>query len=294
MKLEIIAVYDKLDAYIVETQKENPDYEALWEQYAIEPYWSQLTQDAPMDLSDRKPKAIRDIPRLKQIIAELKAQINLEELKESFLQVAQALQSFDDSPMMIALFPLYEEEPGFIEQHQNGVAGTCIWGNMLININPKGKDFTKWIPYVFAHEYHHNIWGGYWYVTHGGASGKFIETLLIDGQADTFAKSLYPFLYPSWISQLSAEEEKRLWKKYYQKLIDQTEVDFPKYMFGNFEDIPWCSGYFFGYRIIESYLRNNPPIDTKALLELDCQTIYEKSGYMPKQDELINQFTCRE
>ena len=65
MKIEILAVYKNLEAYIAEVEKGEQEIEELWKKYAIEPYWSKLCQYAPMDLSDRKPGAIKDIATLK-------------------------------------------------------------------------------------------------------------------------------------------------------------------------------------------------------------------------------------
>lgn len=38
MKLEIIAIYEDLDGYIMDMEKDNTNYEVLWDKYAIQPY----------------------------------------------------------------------------------------------------------------------------------------------------------------------------------------------------------------------------------------------------------------
>jgi uncharacterized protein YjaZ len=133
--------------------------------------------------------------------------------------------------MYIAIYPLLSP---YVCENQNGVWGNCTWGNMIINIDPIASDFEKWIPYVFAHEYHHNIWGNNWYnVRQGELRHIFLNDLISDGLADSFALSLYPELRPKWLFDISAETEMRLWSEHYVHMIEKSDVDYPKYMFGD-------------------------------------------------------------
>jgi len=279
MKLEIIAIYENLDGYIMEMEKDNANYEVLWDKHAIKPYWEELSKYAPFDMSDRKPKPIKNICKLKQQIKLMK-EINLNELKSKFMQVVESLPNYDDDPITIAIYPV-DDDNLMVKEQQNGVWGVNVFGNMLLNINPLAENYLDWIPYVFAHEYHHTVWGNYWIVVHGGRTGSFIESLLIDGQADVFAKSLNPTLKnPTWISQISKEQEKELWNKHYSKLLYETDYDYVKYMFGDEEaGIPWCAGYFFGYQIIDSFKKHYPQISFKNLMEMSSEEIFAMSNY---------------
>lgn len=278
MELDILAVYENLDDYILEMEKENSDCEVLWDKYALQPYWEKISQWSPFDMSDRKPQPIKNISRLKQQIEVMKG-IDLTEIKERFKQVVNILPNYDDDPITIAIYPV-DDDNLTVKEKQNGVWGVNVFGNILLNINPLADNYLEWIPYTFAHEYHHTVWGNYWHVIHGGRTGKFIESILIDGQADAFAKSLSPSLNPKWISQISEEQEKELWNKYYSKLLNETNVDYNKYMFGHIEaGIPWCTGYFFGYRIIEYFKECYPLTSAKELIEMNSEEIYAMSKY---------------
>ena len=279
MKLDILAVYENLDGYILEMEKGHADYEELWDKYAIQPYWERISQWAPFDMSDRKPRPIKDIGKLKQQISLMK-KLNLNVIKNEFMKVVDALPPYSDDTLVIALYPL-DDENTTTKERQNGVAGTCVFGNITISINPLAEDYLEWIPYVFAHEYHHCVWGDYWYVVHGGGSTRsLIEAMLIDGQADAFAKSLYPTFNPTWISQISKEQEKELWNKYYSKLLNETDADYGKYMFGDDEaGIPWCAGYFFGYKIIEYFKKHHPLTSVKEMIEISSEEIFAMSDY---------------
>lgn len=280
MKLEIIAVYENLDGYLHEMEKSGADYKILWDKHAIQPYWEKISQWAPFDMSERKPKPIKDICKLKQQINLLK-EMNLDLIRKEFMHVADALPNYDDDTIVIAIYP-FDDENIRVKEQQNGVLGCNLFGNILIQINPFAKDYFEWIRYVFAHEYHHTVWGNYWYVVHGGRIGSLIEALLIDGQADLFAKSLDPILNPTWISQISKEQEKELWHTHYSKILHETNFDYEAYIFGNEElGIPWCAGYFFGYRIIDSFRKLFPKISIKDMLEMESSEILVMSNYHP-------------
>lgn len=278
MYLEILPIYENLDNYILGMEKENADCEVLWNQHAIEPYWKKISHWAPFDMSDRKPTPIKNISKLKQQL-ELLKKLDLKEINNKFMDITKALPNYDDDPIVIAIYPV-DDDNLVVKEQQNGVLGVNVFGNIILNANPLAEDYSQWIPYVFAHEWHHTVWGNYWNVIHGGRTGKFIEALLIDGEADDFAKSFNPSLNPKWISQVTKEQEKELWSKYYSKLLNETNVDYVKYMFGDAESgIPWCAGYFFGYRIIEAFKNRYPLTSVKELIEMSSEEIYSRSNY---------------
>ena len=281
MNLEIIAVYKNLKDYVAGLENDVENADVLWNKYAIDPYWEKLCQYAPFDLSDRKPKPVTNLQTLKKQI-DLLNKIDLDNLKDIFEKIASALPINEDDTIYIALYPLSDDNTA-VKERQNGVAGTSTFGNMLISINPLADNFLEWIPYVFAHEYHHTVWGNYWYALHGGElDNRFINSLLIDGQADSFALSFYPGLKPKWLFDMSKETEKALWEKHYSKVYLEPDVDYGKYMFGDEANkIPWCAGYAIGYRIVQQFLLRNPNTSFLKLLEMRPLDIYKLSGYAP-------------
>jgi hypothetical protein len=276
MSLEIFAVYDHLDGHLNKLclGEGNPD--ALWEEYAIRPYWPRLTRFAPVDISDRQPKPVTDHDGLTRRLDILK-RLDLPALRAEFERAASSLPEYDDT-MTVALYPLDSPE---VREKQDGVWGNCTWGNIVINIDPLAAGYERWLPYVFAHEYHHNIWGATWFNTRRGElGGGFVNSLLSDGLADSFALSLYPALRPKWLFDMSEETEKRLWREHYAGLVLRPDVDYPKYMFGDESSgIPWCAGYAVGYRIVQCYQRRHPGTTMAALLEARPVDIFAESGY---------------
>lgn len=275
MGLEIIPVYEHLDNYIKELEQSNADAQALWEKHAILPFWDKLSEFAPMDIGDRKPKPVHDAGLLKRQI-ELLRQLDLEQLQQNFDEIASFLPEYEET-MRVALYPMDNDR---MRTEQNGVLGTCTWGHIVIGIDPLADDYVKWIPYVFAHEYHHNVWGAYWHEQHQGELAyAFINDLLCDGLADAFALGFYPNLKPKWLFDISEEAEKKLWNEQYSELIDRTDVNYSKYMFGDNIDIPWCAGYAIGFRIVQQFQRRFPLTNMRELLAKRPIDIFGLSGY---------------
>lgn len=283
MKLEIIEVFDKLDEYIREMEKSHSDTKSLWERFAVEPYWESISRYAPFDIASRKPEPIEDIELLKKQI-ELMRRMDIKGMVERFTETVKLLPDYDDDPIIIALYPLSDKNR-IVKENQNGVCGANVFGNIVLNINPLARDFEKWIPYVFAHEYHHSVWGNYWYGTQGGTSGTLLEAMLIDGQADSFACMVNPGLNPKWISHIEKTEEIHLWDTHYEDRLDYKDFDYAMYMFGDKNlGIPWCAGYHFGHRIVEELKRNNPTFETRDIIQMSPEVIWSGSGYQCKKE----------
>lgn len=276
MSLEIIAVYDSLKPYLDMLRRGEGEPEALWQKYAVRPFWPRLTRFAPIDISDRQPPPITD-PGSLAVRLDALERLDLNVLEAEFERVMLALPEYGET-MTVALYPM--DSPALREK-QDGVLGTCTWGNIVLGIDSLAPDWVRWLPYVFAHEVHHNIWGALWYGPRSAElGGEFINSLLSDGLADSFALSLYPELRPKWLFDMSEETEKCLWREHYSGLVLRSDADYGKYMFGDeAAGIPWCAGYAVGYRIVQSYLRHHPGTTMAALLETRPLDIYRESGY---------------
>lgn len=279
MNINIIYPYKNALKYINQIESsEDPNYEELWDKYLVQPYWDKISEWAPGAFGFMKPKPIKNIVSLKEQL-QILDKIDFQSMENDFIRIIRALPKNDDDEITVAIYPL-DNENTVVREKQNGVIGCCVAGNIVISVNPLAKDYQDWISYVFAHEYHHSVWGHHWYVVKGGLKGTLIEYLLNEGQADAFAKSLHPHLRPSWLSNISKEEENNTWSKI-QSVLNSTDRDIhAKYMFGSKElNIPWCIGYYFGNAIIDSYLENNSEVGFKELVDIYPEEILKMSGF---------------
>lgn len=275
MEIEIICPYENGLKYIDEMRNGNPkDPQFVWEKYFIQPYWDQISQWAPFDQSFMKPAMIEDLDMLEQQL-NLLATLDVNQLKREFTRISRELPKHDEDPILVAIYP---NANALVRERQNGVVGACVFGNVLIHVNPLADQWDQWIPYVFAHEYHHSVWGHHWYVMNGGLEGNFLEYMVNEGQADAFAQSLFPHLQPQWLSALTPGDETRLWEETKPILFSTDRNDFDKYMFGDeTSGLPWCIGYKFGNLMINGYLRSHPQISFNQLIAVHPKEILNES-----------------
>ena len=267
MKLELIHAYLKLEEYI---QQEDQSTDT-WKKIMVEPFWHIITQWAPFPEDYKMPVCHFSKEEAKAQLDELK-KVDWNTMMESFHAICDKLPKEDDDVMYVAIYPSKTEMP-------EGIYGTGVWGNIILNINAVNREFHKWLPFVFAHEYHHNVWGYHWYCLRSGEGlcGRLIESLIIEGEADYFAENIFGDIQPSWHYGVKAEEEDSLWEKFWKALgIELPPEEIGKYMFGCEKyGIPKNSGYYFGIKLIREYMEKNPLQDTKMLLETPIDEIYK-------------------
>lgn len=266
MKIELLPAYLKLEDYIQE-EHQNQD---TWEKTMIEPYWDIISQWAPSPEDYKKPLKYLQKNEAKQQLEALK-QVDWDKVTKTFNMICDELPKYDDI-MYIAIYPSDNAMP-------EGIYGTSVWGNVILNINAMNSNFEKWIPFVFAHEYHHNVWGYHWYCMQNGNGlhGWFIESIIIEGEADAFAESIFGDMKPSWHYGVRSEEEENTWKVI-KNVVDQclSPEEYSKYMFGCEElGIPQSAGYYFGIKIIREYMKKTQINDMNTILETPLEEIYK-------------------
>ena len=142
--------------------------------------------------------------------------------------------------------------------------------------------WSEWVPYVLAHEYHHAVWGYNYFAVQRKTHMDLLTGLLIDGEADSFAKLLYPERQPTWINALTPAEEKEQWKRMQQYLDGNDGSVYERFFFGDLvTGTPGNTAYTIGYRIVQTYLKQHPSQTVLDLLDKDAQEILIECGYEP-------------
>jgi len=270
MKFKLTLAYRNLQEYIAQGGGEE-----VWIKTMVEPYWGMLMQGAPFSMDHLKPVCNMELETAKRQL-EILNSIDWERYSEEFETICEKLPKEDDDVMQIVIYPSVTNLP-------EGIYGTGVWGNIILNINAINETAETWIPFVFAHEYHHGVWGDYWYCKQGGRGldDTFLEKLIIEGEADAFAGSLYPELHPSWQQGVSQEEVDEVWGKLSAVLNQSlTPEEYSDYMFGNREKkIPQNAGYYYAIRIIQAYEKNVGIESFSHMVETAPIEIYEKSQF---------------
>lgn len=275
INIKIIPTFDNAKEYIKDVENNSGDAQKSWQKYMIEPFWTDIAKWAPFDQSFKQPACISDIAILKKQLPAI-SEILISDLQSKFTDITKEIPlPEDDDPMLVALYP------SCVGGNLHGVVGTCVFGNIILNINPLINDYQKWIPFVFAHEYHHNAWGYNHYVLQGGKNvqGTFLEYMITEGQADLFAESLFPDLAPNWNRPFDGKTEAELWERIKPVLFKDQESH-TAYMFGDEGmGLPWCMGYKFGRAITADYLSKHTNMSFSELINIPADKILAESRF---------------
>ena len=280
MDTRIEMIIKNAEQYLLSTESNPSNLPELWQKHMIEPFWADISKYAPFDISFMQPSHIQGLDVLKEQIG-LLTEVSLDELQTKFMDITKTLPVEDDDPMLVAIYPMCNNNIT-AKERQNGVVGAGAFGNIILNVNPLANDWQSWIPFVFAHEYHHKVWGHNWYVMRegNGLEGTLLESIINEGQADLFAESLFPNLIPQWNRPFDDATEAMLWNKVKPMLFSTDRKANEVYMFGNEkEGLPWCMGYSFGRAIVADYLLNHSSISFAELINVPAREIYAASRF---------------
>ena len=278
---KIVPAYLGMGAYAAAVQTSpGAHLEELWQEYAIQPYWEAWAagQWNEKRLKEQYQRPFPNVETLSQEV-QLLATSGVEKLIEhAYEQIAAALPPSVANPVICvnALDPANN----FVRERMGGVVGSGVGDNTLLEINPLAPGWQDWVPYVLAHEHHHSVWGYNYFNLQGHRSADLLTGLLIDGQADSFARHLYPSMEPPWINALNSLQKAELWKRL-TPWLDNPDPDLlAKVMFGNEEfEIPRWTGYTLGYRIVQAYLEAHSGSSPLDLLGKEAHAILVESGY---------------
>jgi len=255
--IKIISTFENAEDYIKAVEEHNENTQEAWQKYMIDPFWADITYGVNRDVSFMKPAPIQDINALKEQLKIL-SQLSIDELRSEFDRITTILPKDCDDQIFTALYPACDSDKG-LKDRENGVRGNGPDGNVIININPLARGYHDWIPYIFAHEYHHGVWGYTQWRNGIGMDEGFYNGMIIEGQADLFAESIFPELIPQWNRPLSNETE--LWER-----VKTDSTIHEASMFGDeTKGLPWCMGYSLGRAIVSDYMKNHP---NKSFMDL--------------------------
>jgi hypothetical protein len=271
--INIVSTFENARGYIKDVEESKDDIDAAWRRHMIEPFWTQITEGVGRDVSFMKPAAVLDIFALKKQLI-IFSRLSIDALRLEFDKITAALPKNCEEPVLVALYPACDGDKA-LKERQNGVVGCCPDGNVIIRINPLAQDYYKWVLFVFAHEYHHSVWGYNMWLSGANLCGAFYEAMIIEGQADLFAESLFPQLTPKWNRPFDGATEAALWERC------KTDASIHgACMFGDESiGLPWCMGYALGRAIVGDYMQKNPDISFMELIKITPNDILQGSRF---------------
>jgi uncharacterized protein YjaZ len=276
--LKIVPMYKGIKEYVEKVKtSEKTDYELLWKELVIDAFWSQWAtgQFNEDRVREEMKQPITDFDFIEKTIHMLEESKVEDTVKAVYKKITELLPP--QEPDRVICIQLSDNN----DQATNGVVGSCVGDNILININPLIPNWDLYLPWVLAHEYHHCIWGYNYFYLKGNYRVDLLTSMLSEGQADSFGKALCPELSPSWTRAISQEDELKQWDilKEYLKEDDSMELHC-RFFFGDCNtNTPPHTAYTIGFNIIQKYLEKHTSVSLLELVDKEAMDILEGSCY---------------
>lgn len=179
-----------------------------------------------------------------------------------------------ESKKRIYLFPFHPDQD-YNSTLNEGVGGFASTNTILIFINPLNYS-EEMLKYIAAHEYHHTIHFEMTFRT----NPTLLESMIIEGKADTFAEMIYPETEAPWTVALTPDKEEYVWSIMVDLLdksrtIAKLSVDF--FNGDPYLGIPYWSDYKIGYQIMQDFIKNNPDVSIEEWTQMNAVEILELS-----------------
>lgn len=175
----------------------------------------------------------------------------------------------------VFLFPFHPEEED-TSRLMKGVGGFGYIDSILLFIHPFHFS-DELLSYTLSHEYHHTA-----YFESFRPTPTLLDSIIREGQADTFAEIVHPEIKAPWTEPLTKKQEKHVWE-IMSELLDQsrTMVDLRvNFLMGNYSlGIPYWSDYKIGYQIMQDFIHNNPDVSIEEWTKMKADEILELSKF---------------
>lgn len=192
-------------------------------------------------------------------------------------QYSKLRKLWNGAKVSIFIFPVERRNP-IIMNELKGKMGIGFEEVIVLFLS---KELSrKEISALFTHEYHHVC--RLKYLKKSLQEVSLLDSLLIEGMAEVAVeyyhgnKSLAP-----WVNMYSREEVLTYWKKIYSNLQIKGKEKHDPVLFGDqHSGFPKWFGYWAGYQIVNSYIKNHQGVTMKQLLMKDSNEILNGSSFL--------------
>ncbi|WHX28088.1 DUF2268 domain-containing putative Zn-dependent protease [Virgibacillus halodenitrificans] len=196
-------------------------------------------------------------------------------ITDSLKKSANELQPGADK--YVYVFPANPEDKDVMESVVGVSAFT--WNENFISLQIAPPFFNESsLKQAVAHEYHHTV-----LFENNELGYTLLESVLIEGKADTFAKIIYPEIQMPWSYFSSEENESQTWEVLKENMTSAMPSIQDEFFLGNTgKGLPQWANYKIGNKIMDSFIEENPNITIDDWTDMPANEILEKSKYAEK------------
>jgi len=273
-RIEVLTAFSLIDNYLSNSGKQHKDIVKSSNRYIYNPIQDEILDNAEAAFlfnSIKVPFETNDY--VKNEIVLLKSSDLLTIIQESFTRITKELPGPDTK---IIILPASSLNRPTLEKIKLPISGITLGsGKIILSIDPTFQNWTDFLPYCIAHEYHHSTWCSRNWVS---ADFSLIEYLVFEGRADLFASEQYSSVSNPLTNILTKDQESQVWGLIKNEIFDKGHDRINKVMFGT-DKIPFGSGYNIGFNIVKLFKEKNPASLTQDLIDMDPKDIFEQGGY---------------
>ncbi|RCW63946.1 DUF2268 domain-containing protein [Saliterribacillus persicus] len=273
----IIPFYQEYLNYIEGAKKQEANLKQLYYQTVKQPFlvnaFGEEFKDGEIeDWTLSTPTPINELEKSVQNLIENQSSIN-EIVKQTLKESSDKLPGGKKSIYIIPANPTNTSTMKFL----NGVTGVT-WQKdvILIQIEPSLlKD--EYLNYSLAHEYHHSV---FMENNELDYNTTLKDDVILEGKAETFARSLYPDIIVPWHKFPTIQMEENAWE-FFKENTSATDLAVKEVLlFGKAKkNIPDRAIYTLGNKIMNSFTEENPNIPIEEWTDMSANEILLESQY---------------
>ncbi|AIF45296.1 hypothetical protein X953_06680 [Virgibacillus sp. SK37] len=273
-QFEVVYYYKNFLEYIEKAEKQPYNLNGLYIETIINPIaeekgvrlskgWGFGTPTQPDLLAQYLQSLIENQDTVHEII--------IDSLKKS----ADKLQPGADK--YVYVFPANPDDNDGMKRME-GVAASA-WNENFFAIQIAPPYFEeRSLKQAVAHEYHHTV-----FFENNELGYTLLESILIEGKADTFAKIIYPDIHMPWSNFSSEKNESQTWKVLKENMTSTMPSTQDEFFLGEpSKGIPEWANYKMGNKIMESFIEKKPNVSIEDWTNMPAAEILEKSKYAEK------------
>jgi len=273
-KIEILTAFNLIDNYLSNPTPGQTNIVKASNKYIYNPIRREILDQAEAAFlfkTIKIPYEANDYLRHETEL--LKSSDLLTIIEESLTRITKALPGPNTK---IIILPASSLIRPMLEKYKIPISGITLGsGKIILFVDPTFQNWTDFLPYCIAHEYHHSTWSSRNWLS---ADFSLIEYLVLEGRADLFASEQFNTVANPLTNFLSKNQEMEIWGLIKNEIFEKGHERINKVMFGT-DKIPFGSGYNIGFNIVRLFKENNTDSMTLNLIDLDPKEIFERSGY---------------
>ena len=273
-RIEVLTTFNLIDNYLSNTSKLHDNIIKSSNKYIYKPIRDEILDNAEAAFlfnTIKVPYETNDYVRNE--IELLKSSDLLTIIQETFTKIIKELPGPDTK---IIILPASSLNRPTLEKLKLPISGITLGsGKIILSIDPTFQNWTDFLPYCIAHEYHHSTWCSRNWIS---ADLSLIEYLVFEGRADLFASEQYNSFSNPLTNFLTKDQESEIWGLIKNEIFEKGHDRINQVMFGS-DQIPFGSGYNIGFNIVRLFKEKYPASSTRELIDINPKEVFEHSGY---------------